>query len=73
MFVGKVVNGGLKKFVKGMKIDQVYLEDFDYYYWFDICFVDDEVVVLFEVIKNLIEEKCYQFDFVFEEKCKKFM
>lgn len=71
MLIGKVVNGGPKKIIKGAKLTKEYLIDLDKYYWFDIRLADDDIATALEVIKESIAEKRYQFDLAFEEKRKK--
>ena len=71
MLIGKVVNGGPKKIVKGTAIDKAYLDDLDKYHWFDIRPADDDAAAALEAIKESIAEKRHQFDLAFEEKRKK--
>src|SRR3982075_3969847 len=71
MLIGKVVNGGPKKLVKGTKITKEYLDDLDRYHWFDIRPADDDAAAALEAIKESIAEKRHQFDVAFEEKRKK--
>ncbi len=71
MLIGKVVNGGPKKLVKGAKIDKDYLDDLEKYHWFDIRPADDDAAAALEAIKESIAEKRHQFDLAFEEKRKK--
>jgi DNA-directed RNA polymerase subunit beta len=71
MLIGKVVNGGPKKLVKGEKITKDYLADLDKYHWFDIRPADDDAAAALEAIKESIAEKRHQFDLAFEEKRKK--
>ena len=71
MLIGKVVNGGPKKLVKGTKLSKEYLDDLDKYHWFDIRLADDDAAAALEAIKESIAEKRHQFDLAFEEKRKK--
>ncbi len=71
MLIGKVVNGGPKKLVKGSKLTKEYLTELDKYHWFDIRPTDDAAAVALEAIKESIAEKRQQFDLAFEEKRKK--
>lgn len=71
MLLGKVVNGGPKKLVKGAALTKEYLDDLEKYHWFDIRPADEDVAAGLEAIKNSIEEKRHQFDLAFEEKRKK--
>jgi DNA-directed RNA polymerase subunit beta len=71
VLLGKVVNGGPKKLVKGAALTKEYLDDLEKYHWFDIRPADEDVAASLEAIKNSIEEKRHQFDLAFEEKRKK--
>ncbi len=71
MLIGKVVNGGPKKLVKGTKLSKEYLDDLEKYHWFDIRPADDDAAAALEAIKESIAEKRHQFDLAFEEKRKK--
>ena len=71
MLIGKVVNGGPKKLVKGTAISKEYLADLDRYHWFDIRPADEDIAAALEAIKESIAEKRHQFDLAFEEKRKK--
>ena len=71
MLIGKIVNGGPKKMVKGAAITAEYLADLDKYHWFDIRPADDDAATALEAIKESIAEKRHQFDLAFEEKRKK--
>ena len=71
MLIGKIVNGGPKKLVKGAQITKEYLDDLEKYHWFDIRPADDDAAAALEAIKESIAEKRHQFDLAFEEKRKK--
>ncbi len=71
LLIGRVVNGGPKKLVKGTKLTKEYLDDLDKYHWFDIRPVDDDAAAALDAIKESIAEKRHQFDLAFEEKRKK--
>ena len=71
MLIGKIVNGGPKKLVKGVAITKEYLQDLEKYHWFDIRPADDDAAAALEAIKESIAEKRHQFDLAFEEKRKK--
>ena len=71
LLVGKAVNGGPKKLVKGAKVSKDYLDDLEKFHWFDIRPADEETAISLEAIKESIAEKRHQFDLAFEEKRKK--
>ena len=71
LLIGKKVNGGPKKLVRGAEITQEYLSDLERYHWFDIRPADEDTAMALEAIKDSIEEKRHQFDLAFEEKRKK--
>ncbi len=71
MLIGKVVNGGPKKLVKGVKLTKEYLDDLEKYHWFDIRPAEEDTAAALEAIKESIAEKRHQFDLDFEEKRKK--
>ncbi|MDB5796559.1 MAG: rpoB [Paucimonas sp.] len=71
MLIGKVVNGGPKKLVKGAKLTKEYLDDLEKYHWFDIRPAEEDTAAALEAIKESIAEKRHQFDLAFEEKRKK--
>jgi DNA-directed RNA polymerase subunit beta len=71
MLVGKPVNGGPQKIVKGTKITVEYLKELERYHWFDIRLSDEDAAVQLEQLKENIEAKRLQFDAAFEEKRKK--
>ena len=71
MLVGKPVNGGPRKIVKGTKITVEYLKELERYHWFDIRLSDEDAAVQLEQLKENIEAKRLQFDAAFEEKRKK--
>ena len=71
LLVGKIVNGGPKKMVKGAVITTEYLADLDRYHWFEIRLADEAAANQLESLKESIEQKRHQFDLAFEEKRKK--
>ncbi len=71
MLIGKVVNGGPKKLVKGAAITAEYLADLDRHSWFDIRLADEDAATQLEASKESIEQKRHSFDLAFEEKRKK--
>jgi DNA-directed RNA polymerase subunit beta len=71
MLLGKVVNGGPKRIVKGTAITAEYLADLDRWQWFEIRLADETAANQLEAQKESIEQKRHQFDLNFEEKRKK--
>jgi len=71
LLVGKSVNGGPKKLVKGALITAEYLADLERYHWFDIRLEDESAASQLELLKESIEQKRHQFDLAYEEKRKK--
>jgi DNA-directed RNA polymerase subunit beta len=71
LLVGKTVNGGPKKLVKGAVVSAEYLADLDRYHWFEIRLADETAANQLESLKESIEQKRHQFDLAFEEKRKK--
>ena len=69
--LGKVANGGPKKFVKGEALSAEYLSDLDPYQWFEIRLADESSATQLEQLKESIEQKRHSFDLAFEEKRKK--
>ena len=70
MLIGKPVNGGPRKIVKGAVVTAEYLKDLDRYHWFDIRLADEDAAVQLEQLKEGIEAKRLQFDAAFDEKRK---
>ncbi len=71
LLIGKAVNGGPKKLVKGAVVTADYLADLDRYHWFEIRLADETAATQLEALKESIEQKRHQFDLAFEEKRKK--
>jgi DNA-directed RNA polymerase subunit beta len=71
LLIGKTVNGGPNRIVKGTALDKDYLASVEKYHWFDIRPSDDEVANQLESIKNSLEQTRHSFDLAFEEKRKK--
>jgi DNA-directed RNA polymerase subunit beta len=71
LLLGKVVNGGPKKLVKGTKLDEAYLSSLDHYQWFDIRLSNDEVAAQLEQVKESLGLKRLEFDAAFELKKRK--
>ncbi len=71
MLVGKVVNGGPRKLVKGSEISKEYLLELDRWQWFDLRLAEESNAIVLEQAKESLEQKRHQFDLAFEEKRKK--
>jgi DNA-directed RNA polymerase subunit beta len=71
LLVGKEVNGGPKRLVKGAVVTTEYLQDLDRYHWFEIRLADEAAANQLEALKESVEQKRHQFDLAFEEKRKK--
>jgi DNA-directed RNA polymerase subunit beta len=71
LLVGKAVNGGPKKLVKGALVTAEYLADLDRYHWFEVRLADETAASQLEALRESIEQKRHQFDLAFEEKRKK--
>ncbi|MDF0607016.1 DNA-directed RNA polymerase subunit beta [Neisseriaceae bacterium TC5R-5] len=72
LIVGKVVNGGPKRLVKGTLIEQQYLAELPSKHdWFDIRMTDEDVAKQLELIKESLAQKREEFDLKFEDKKRK--
>ena len=71
LLVGKTVNGGPKRLVKGAAVTREYLADLDRFHWFEIRLADEGAAAQLEALKESIDQKRHQFDLAFEEKRKK--
>ncbi len=71
LLVGKAVNGGPQRIVKGDKITAEYLKNLERYHWFDIRPADEDLANQLESIKNSLDATRASFDQLFEEKRKK--
>jgi len=71
LLLGKVVNGGPKKLVKGTKLDKAYLSSLEHHQWFDIRLSNDEAAAQLEQVKESLGLKRLEFDAAFELKKRK--
>jgi DNA-directed RNA polymerase subunit beta len=71
LLLGKTVNGGPKRLVKGAKLDTVYLSALDHHQWFDIRLSDEEAAAQLEQVKESLGLKRLEFDAAFELKKRK--
>ena len=71
LIIGKTVNGGPKKLVKGAKLTKSYLQELEHYHWFDIRLASEEGAAQLESLKDSLAQKRVDFDVAFEAKKKK--
>ena len=71
LILGKLANGGPKRFAKGTAITSDYLGGIDAHHWFDIRMADDDVAQQLESLREGLEQTRKDFDIAFEEKRKK--
>jgi DNA-directed RNA polymerase subunit beta len=72
LLLGKTVNGGPKKLVKGAKLTKSYLQELEnHYHWFDIRLASEEAAAQLESLKDSLAQKRVDFDVAFEAKKKK--
>jgi len=71
LLLGKVVNGGPKKLVKGAKLDKAYLSGLEHHQWFDIRLSSEEAAAQLEQVKESLAQKRVEFDAAFELKKRK--
>jgi len=71
LIVGKTVNGGPKKLVKGAKLTKTYLQELEHYHWFDIRLANEDAAAQLESLKDSLAQKRVDFDVAFEAKKKK--
>ncbi|CAH1905439.1 RNA polymerase subunit beta [Candidatus Nitrotoga sp. HW29] len=68
LLVGKVVNGGPKKLVKGAKLTKDYLTSLERHQWFDIRLASEDTASQLEQVKEGLAQKRLEFDAAFELK-----
>jgi len=71
LLLGKTVNGGPKRIVKGTKIAKDYLDSVSRYDWFDIRLSGEDSARQLEAMKDSIAQLKVQFDQMFEQKKRK--
>ncbi|MDQ3267400.1 MAG: DNA-directed RNA polymerase subunit beta [Pseudomonadota bacterium] len=68
LLLGKVVNGGPKKLVKGAKLTKDYLTSLERHQWFDIRLASEDTASQLEQVKEGLAQKRLEFDAAFELK-----
>ena len=68
LLLGKVVNGGPKKLVKGAKLTKDYLASVERHQWFDIRLASEDTASQLEQVKEGLAQKRLEFDAAFELK-----
>lgn len=68
LLLGKVVNGGPKKLVKGTKLTKDYLSSLERHQWFDIRLASEDTASQLEQVKEGLAQKRLEFDAAFELK-----
>ncbi|RFC34769.1 MAG: DNA-directed RNA polymerase subunit beta [Candidatus Nitrotoga sp. LAW] len=68
LLLGKVVNGGPKKLVKGTKLTKDYLASLERHQWFDIRLASEDTASQLEQVKEGLAQKRLEFDAAFELK-----
>ncbi|MEO8631470.1 MAG: DNA-directed RNA polymerase subunit beta, partial [Betaproteobacteria bacterium] len=71
LLIGKITNGGPKKFVKGTKITKPLLDELERFHWFDIRLSAEDSAAQLEQLKASLDQKRIEFDLAFEAKRKK--
>jgi DNA-directed RNA polymerase subunit beta len=71
LLLGKKVNGGPKRIVKGTELTKEYLADLPRHDWFDIRLADEEVAKQLELMKDNLAQKRAEFDLRFDDKKRK--
>jgi len=71
LLIGKKVNGGPKRIVKGTELTKEYLHDNNRHDWFDIRLADEDVAKQLELMKENLAQKRAEFDLRFEDKKRK--
>ncbi|MBB5020483.1 DNA-directed RNA polymerase subunit beta [Chitinivorax tropicus] len=71
LILGKVVNGGPKRIVKGTELTKEYLDSIPRHDWFDIRLSDEDAARQLELAKASLDQLRLDFDDRFEEKRKK--
>ncbi|MDX9887495.1 DNA-directed RNA polymerase subunit beta [Thauera sp.] len=71
MIVGQLANGGPKKLAKGTALTDAYLDELEFYHWFDIRLADETLAVQLEAVREGLENTRKDFEQAFEIKKKK--
>jgi DNA-directed RNA polymerase subunit beta len=71
LLLGKIVNGGPKRLVKGAKVTKEYLDSVARHDWFDIRLAQEDAARQLEAMKDSLAQLRVQFDLMFEQKKKK--
>ncbi len=71
LLLGKTVNGGPKRIVKGAKITKEYLDGVARHDWFDIRLAGEDSARQLEAMKESLAQLRVQFDQMFEQKRRK--
>src|SRR5690606_1993514 len=71
MILGQLANGGPKKLAKGAALTDAYLDELEFYHWFDIRLADETLAVQLEAVREGLENTRKDFEQAFEIKKKK--